>query len=272
MATPPSIRPPVSRRQGAPGALFAWGVSGAEAISEQASCFAVADVLSFTTAVCVAAARDTEVFPSPDAEQGRLLAEALGAELAVNRGAVTAEQPWSLSPVHLASAPAVPWLVVPSPNGAAVSVAVSRSGLPVLALSLRNPSASVRWLVSRGFGSSERPVAVIAAGERWPDGTLRPAIEDLFGAGLVLEGLAARGVELSPEAYVAARAVAGLTHLEIADLVRRSWSGVELTGVGFSGDVEVAVEVDADGGVAVMWQMSTSPSGFRWDSGNQKEE
>ena len=45
------------------------------------------------------------------------------------------------------------------------------------------PAAVARWLQARGG-----TVAVVAAGERWPDGSLRPAAEDLWGAGAVLAG------------------------------------------------------------------------------------
>ncbi|MEV0095209.1 hypothetical protein [Streptomyces sp. NPDC050738] len=88
--------------------------------------------------------------------------------------------PWSLSPAALRRAPFVPRLVLPSPNGSAIAAAAGESA--VLAGSLRNASAVGRWLADRGYGTLDRPVAVIASGERWPDGSLRPALEDLLGA------------------------------------------------------------------------------------------
>jgi 2-phosphosulfolactate phosphatase len=93
---------------------------------------------------------------------------------------------------------------------------------------------------------------VIAAGEQWPDGSLRPAIEDLFGAGLVLAALGDAGVPLTPEAIVAARSVTGLAPARLADLVRASTSGLELRVGGYGEDVELAVALDADTAVPVM--------------------
>lgn len=47
--------------------------------------------------------------------------------------------------------------------------------------SLRNRRAVARWLTEQA-GPTEQTgrVVVIAAGERWPDGSLRPPIEDLW--------------------------------------------------------------------------------------------
>jgi 2-phosphosulfolactate phosphatase len=79
----------------------------------------------------------------------------------------------------------------------------------------------------------------VAAGEQWPDGTMRPAYEDWVGAGRVAAHLAAHAV-LSPEADAAA--LAAQHRRPLAGVA----SGVELIGAGFGEDVEVADEVDVD--------------------------
>jgi 2-phosphosulfolactate phosphatase len=84
-------------------------------------------------------------------------------------------------------------------------------------------------------------VVVIAAGERWPDQNLRPAIEDWLGAGAVIDGL--DGLE-SAEATLARTAYATLGR-RLGPLVRESISGRELIDWGFGADVEIALEVQS---------------------------
>jgi 2-phosphosulfolactate phosphatase len=54
-------------------------------------------------------------------------------------------------------------------------------------------------------------IAVVAAGATQPDGSLRFAVEDLLGAGAVIEAIAELGIDhQSPEAAAAAAAYTGL--------------------------------------------------------------
>jgi 2-phosphosulfolactate phosphatase len=81
------------------------------------------------------------------------------------------------------------------------------------------------------------PNGVIPAGERWPDGSLRPAIEDWLGAGAILHHL---DLPCSPEAELA-RGVWRQAGPDFARLIRGSVSGRELEEGGFSGDVALAL-------------------------------
>jgi 2-phosphosulfolactate phosphatase len=85
-------------------------------------------------------------------------------------------------------------------------------------------------------------VTVIAAGERWDDGeSLRPAVDDLLGAGAILNALDAAAP--SPEARAAMAAFTAATR----DLTRHqseSASGRELIERGFASDIALAAELD----------------------------
>jgi 2-phosphosulfolactate phosphatase len=230
------------------GVRFDWGPAGAARVAAPEGVLVVVDVLSFTTSVTVAVERGVAVYPAAwrDQRAGEL-ARDVGAVLAVGRSEATAEHPWCLSPAALRAADAPSRLVLPSPNGSAIAAA---AGGTVLAACLRNASAVGAW-VSKRYGSQGAPVTVIAAGERWPDGSLRPAVEDLLGAGAVLAALADCGdFEASPEA---ARARAAYAPTEsVPHAVRCCASAVELANLGFGADVEVAVEVDASTVVPVL--------------------
>ena len=104
----------------------------------------------------------------------------------------------------------------------------------MVAACLRNAAAVARYL-----GDFDR-IALVPAGERLGDGSLRPAYEDLVGAGAVVDRLSGRdpGVRLAPEAEVAALAFRALRPLESCP------SGAELVEKGFAEDVRIASEVD----------------------------
>ncbi|MFD3657722.1 2-phosphosulfolactate phosphatase [Streptomyces sp. NPDC058620] len=224
------------------GARFEWGPVGAQRLAADVACLVVVDVLSFTTSVTVAVESGTRVFPYAwRDESASRFAEQMGARLAVGRRMATSASPWSLSPAALRSAPPAPRLVLPSPNGSSIAAAAGES--LVVASCLRNATAVGHWLAQHGYGTLDRPVAVIASGERWPDGSLRPALEDLLGAGAVLAALRKQcGGSLSPEA--AATAACFEATSDVIAAVTTSASGQELTDGGFADDVRIATELD----------------------------
>ncbi|MGC4854160.1 2-phosphosulfolactate phosphatase [Micromonospora sp. DT4] len=234
------------------GARFDWGLTGAAELGRVCAALVVVDVLSFTTAVEVAVARGMRVHPFPWGEQAAEYALRVGAVAAVGRRRVAADHPWSLSPAALSAAPIVADLVLPSPNGSAISTAASATGLPVVAACLRNASAVGRWLCRQGYGTTGAPIGVIASGERWPDGSLRPSVEDQLGAASVLDALSGVPGGLSVEAAMALAALASTPDVPAA--VRGSVSGRELTEGGFEADVDIAVQVGVSDVVPLLRQ------------------
>ena len=238
---------------------FERGERGAAALAERRSpavgVLIVVDILSFSTAVDVATSRGASIFPSHfrSSAESAQLADLYGALLAVPRRKRSAESPYTLSPGTLEALPRGARLVLPSPNGArCVRAAYERGITTVVVGCLRNASAVAAFAAAHAAGGA---IAVVAAGERWPDGTLRPALEDDLGAGAILAALAWDAVA-SPEARYAARAyrASGDT---LADDIRASVSGRELIESGYASDVESALEIDASRNVPVL-----SPDGF----------
>lgn len=232
------------------GARFDWGQAGAAELSRACAVLVVVDVLSFSTAVDVAVGRGMRVHPFPWDGQAGEYARRMGAAVAVGRSRVGPDRPWSLSPAALRAAPVAADLVLPSPNGSAICAAAASTGIPVVAAGLRNARAVARWLLGNGYGVPTAAVGVVAAGETWPDGALRPAVEDLLGAAAVLDELATADVCLSVEAAVTLATLAALRDVPAA--VRGCASARELAGQGYAADVEIAVEVDASAVVPVL--------------------
>jgi 2-phosphosulfolactate phosphatase len=188
------------------------------------------DVLSFTTCLDIALSRGAVIVPLPlDAPTPP------GALAAGRRGSGP-----SLSPASLAALPPSTRLVLPSPNGSRLSL-LSRAPW-TLAACLRNATAVGHAARSRG-----QTVNVVPAGERWQDGSLRPALEDWLGAGAVVAALAE--TSLSPEARAARDAYLGWRTSPALD---GCGSARELISRGFAEDVAMAVQVDVSGTVPVL--------------------
>lgn len=229
-----------------------WGPAGAEAVGPGAAIVAVVDVLSFTTALTVAADRGIEVFPYRwRDERAAAFAARHHAMLAVGRSEVSHDQPVSLSPATIRASSGVQRLVLPSPNGSAIARRLAELGATVIGVSLRNARAAAAWTARQLEGDAA--VAVIPAGERWKaDSSLRPAVEDLWGAGAFIAGLVDEGVGgLSPEAEVATAAY-GHVASRIGEAMRECASGRELVRYGYPQDVEIAAEVGASDIVPVL--------------------
>jgi 2-phosphosulfolactate phosphatase len=133
-------------------------------------------------------------------------------------------------------------LVLPSPNGAAITHALRASPCTVVAGCLRNAGAVA------GLVRGSRRVLLVPAGERWGDGSLRFAYEDLVGAGAVVSRLLALApdVDLSPEADVARLAFEHRQPLHLTP------SGLELVERDFAADVELAAQLDTSATVPVL--------------------
>ena len=207
-----------------------WGRQGLDALASSCDVLIIVDVLSFSTAVEIAASRGARVLPLPWAD-GDLGGWSSDGETIV-AGARGSGRP-SLSPASLLAIGAGTRLVLPSPNGAELSTRAP--GKPVLTGCLRNACA----VASAAARLGDR-IGVVPAGERWPDGSLRPAFEDWVGAGAILAHLQA---ERSPEAEAAVDAFRG-ARSALAHWLRRSVSGRELVGRGFERDVALAAELD----------------------------
>ena len=215
-----------------------WGSSGVEALA--ADIVVVVDVLRFTTAVEAATSRGATVYPYrwKDASAAAF-ATSVGALLA---GGGDAGGP-SLSPVRLLELGRGDRVVLPSPNGSTCAAVASEQGATVVAGCLRNASAVAGWANETG-GS----VAVIACGERWSDGSLRPSLEDQLGAAAVVAAL--RGTR-SAEADAAAALWAGIAS-SATTLVRDCASGRELVARGWAADLDYACAVDVSPTVPVL--------------------
>lgn len=215
---------------------FEWGLAGIYQLAPISDVIVVVDVLSFSTCVDIALTNGAVVFPygSRDAS----VHEFAAMKQAYSAQAIrTQSGGFSLSPASLLAIPRDYRLVLPSPNGAALSLA----GGTVVTLTgcLRNSRAVAQSASRRG-----KSIGVIAAGERWADGSLRVCAEDLLGAGAIVCELPG---SCSPEAQIAAAAFKSL-----GPNIASCSSAKELIQRGFERDVLLAADWNVSSTVPVL--------------------
>lgn len=218
-----------------------WGIKGVEELASISDVIILVDVLSFSTSTDIATNNGAIVYPYAWKDQRAVdYAKNIDAELA-NPNRKTTEG-YSLSPSSLQNIVQNTRLVLPSPNGSTLSL--STGNTLTLCGCLRNAKAVAEYASTMG-----KNIAVIPAGERWrEDGTLRPAFEDLLGAGAIVSYLKGK---LSPESK-AALAVFSSLQERILEELKNCSSGKELIERGFEADVVLASQLNISTCVPVL--------------------
>ncbi|MBD2168937.1 2-phosphosulfolactate phosphatase [Calothrix membranacea FACHB-236] len=206
-----------------------WGGQGVAQLAPISDVIIIVDVLSFSTSTEIATNNGAIIYPYQWRDDSAIdYAQSVQAELSQGR---MSKEGYSLSPASLTKIPAGTKLVIPSPNGSTLTLLTGKT--PTIAGCLRNPEA-----VAKFAGKYGTKIAVIPAGERWEDGTMRPAFEDLIGAGAILSFLDG---SLSPEAETAVSTFHAFKN-DLLEYLKKCSSGKELIAKGYELDVDLAAD------------------------------
>lgn len=217
-----------------------WGYGGVRELAPISDVIIIVDVLSFSTCVDIATARGALIYLYRWKDESAIsYAQEMEAELADFKRKFTAG--FSLSPTSLTAIEAQTKLVLPSPNGATLSLATGST--PTLCGSLRNAAAVAAK--AREYGNR---IGIIAAGEQWPDQSLRVAFEDAVGAGAIISYLT--GI-LSPESKASLAIFESAKSSLLADIKNCS-SGKELIERGFEQDIDLACDFNVSSHVPLL--------------------
>jgi 2-phosphosulfolactate phosphatase len=215
-----------------------WGERGVSILAPISDVVIVVDVLSFSTALDIATGRNALVHPYRwHDETVHEFAASVGAEVAGKSNS----NGHSLSPSSLVDLPFGTRLVLPSPNGSTLSLLAGPT--PILAGCLRNCRAVAESAMKKG-----QKISVIPAGEKWEDGSLRPCLEDLLGAGAVISQLRGR---TSPEAAAAVGAFANAAP-NMVERLAGCGSGKEKIHRGEENDIKLAAGINVSTCVPVL--------------------
>ncbi|OYW01775.1 MAG: hypothetical protein B7Z58_10355 [Acidiphilium sp. 37-64-53] len=225
-----------------PRVFTEWGHHGVIALKPHVAVLIIIDVLSFCTAVDIAVARGATIIPFPhgDATSAAEAARQAGALCAARR---SQSGGYSLSPHSLTTIAPGTKLLLPSPNGATITLAAGTT--PILAGCLRNATATARAAQTIANGGA---IGIIPAGERWADHTIRPAIEDWLGAGAIIDAL---NLPLDAESETA-RATFRALRPALHTIISQSRSGQELITRGYQADITLATDHDSSSTACIM--------------------
>lgn len=204
-----------------------WGERGVKELAPVSDVVIIIDVFSFSTSVDIATNNGAIVFPfDPDnnaIEYSKSVDGIIAEKIRNNSGK------FSLSPSSLTNIPKNTRLVLPSRNGSALSLLTGNTFTTCGCL--RNAKSVAEYAMTIG-----NKISIIAGGERWKDNTLRPAFEDLLGAGAIINYLYG---ELSPESKTGL-SIFLATKNNLKEELQKCISGKELIAANFESDVELA--------------------------------
>jgi len=216
-----------------------WGLRGVMTLAPISNVIIIVDILSFSTCIDIATSRNANVLPYRWKDQtAAAFAESHGAVLAGHRSPTNE---LSLSPASLLHILPGTNLVLPSPNGSTLSLATQQT--ITLCGSLRNCRAVANFALQLG-----KNIAVIPTGERWEDDSLRPAVEDLVGAGSILRYLPGTR---SPESQTAIAAFESAA-VDMIGFLKNSISGKQLIERNYEQDVLLAADIDCSQSVPLL--------------------
>ncbi|HEX3678549.1 MAG TPA: 2-phosphosulfolactate phosphatase, partial [Galbitalea sp.] len=143
------------------------------------------------------------------------------------------------------------------PEGSGLVDSLDVNNVIVVAGSLRNCAAVARWALEQQADKGDRfTVAVVASGALREDGQLWFALEDLLGAGAIIDALADVGIDYaSPEAASAAAAFTGLRNAT-GHLIGASTGGRAVAKDGGRAAIDVAIAVNSSDEVPILREFS----------------
>ncbi len=219
-----------------------WGQDGLAYYGAFFQSIVIVDVLSFCTTVDIAISKGCSIIPTKIENEDELLS------LSQERKAVLAKKRnasgITLSPSSMQFLDPNQKILLPSPNGSTLIDIASHFGKPIFAGCLRNARILSEVLNSKNFF----PILFVAAGERYPNKTLRPSIEDYWGVGSILATLLG---EKTIEAEYAIQSFIAASN-NIKNNLINCESGRELVLLGFKHDVELAAEHNFSKKVSVL--------------------